>query len=131
VTEPLGRRITESQNHRMVGVGRDLCGSSTPTLLPKQGHPEQAAQDLVQAGLEYLQRSQTGLGLTQRRTGRKKQRMDADPLAKPAESHRARLSWPCTPRGQGHPLKNGQFWINAAEILVWGTKGDSQLRAGW
>jgi len=30
--------ITESQNHRMVGVGRDLCGSSSPTLLPKQGH---------------------------------------------------------------------------------------------
>jgi len=36
----------------MVGVGRDLWGSS----LPKQGHPAQAAQDLVQAGLEYLQR---------------------------------------------------------------------------
>ena len=49
-----GYRIT--QNHRMVGVGRDLCGSSSPTPLPKQGHPEQAAQDLVQAGLEYLQR---------------------------------------------------------------------------
>jgi len=31
-------RITESQNHRMVGLGRDLCGSSSPTLLPKQGH---------------------------------------------------------------------------------------------
>ena len=45
----------ESQNHRMVGVGRDLCGSS-PTSLPKQGHLQQAAQDLVQAGLEYLQR---------------------------------------------------------------------------
>ena len=44
------------QNHRMVGVGRDLCGSSSPTVLPKQGHPEQAAQDLAQAGLEYLQR---------------------------------------------------------------------------
>jgi len=29
--------ITESQNHRMVGVGRDLCGSSSPTPLPKQG----------------------------------------------------------------------------------------------
>jgi len=29
-------RITE--NHRMVGVGRDLCGSSSPTVLPKQGH---------------------------------------------------------------------------------------------
>jgi len=28
----------ESQNHRMVGVGRDLCGSSSPTLLPKQNH---------------------------------------------------------------------------------------------
>ena len=47
---------TESQNHRIVGVGRDLCGSSSPTLLPKQGHLHQAAQDHVQAGLEYLQR---------------------------------------------------------------------------
>jgi len=45
--------ITESQNG---GVGRDLCGSSRPTLLPKQGHLQQAAEDLVQAGLEYLQR---------------------------------------------------------------------------
>ena len=45
-----------SQNHRMFGVGRDLCGSSTPSVLPKQGHLQQAAQDLVQAGLEYLQR---------------------------------------------------------------------------
>jgi len=45
-----------SQNHRMVGVGRDLCGSPSPTLLPKQGHLQQAAEDLVQAGLEYLQR---------------------------------------------------------------------------
>ena len=40
----------------MAGVGRDLCGSSSPTLLPKQGHLQQAAQDPVQAGLEYLQR---------------------------------------------------------------------------
>ena len=40
----------------MVGVGRDLCGSSSPTLLPKQGHLQQAARDCVQAGLEYLQR---------------------------------------------------------------------------
>jgi len=51
------KEITESQNHRMVGVGRDLCGSYNPTPLPEQGHPEQAAQDLVQADLEYLQRS--------------------------------------------------------------------------
>jgi len=35
--------FTESQNHRMFGVGRDLCGSSSPTLLPKQGHLQQAA----------------------------------------------------------------------------------------
>jgi len=28
----------------MVGVGRALCGSPSPTPLPKQGHPEQAAQ---------------------------------------------------------------------------------------
>jgi len=26
---------SESQNHRIVGVGRDLCGSSSPTPLPK------------------------------------------------------------------------------------------------
>jgi len=30
-----------SQNHRMVGVGRELCGSADPTLLPKQGHLQQ------------------------------------------------------------------------------------------
>ena len=47
---------TESQNYTIVGVGRDLRGSSSPTPLPKQGHLQQAAQDLVQAGLEYLQR---------------------------------------------------------------------------
>jgi len=46
----------KSQNHRMVAAGRDLCGSSSPTLLLKQGHPEQAVEDLVQTGLEYLQR---------------------------------------------------------------------------
>ena len=40
----------------MVEVGRDLCGSPSPTPLPKQGHPEQAAQHRVQEGLEYLQR---------------------------------------------------------------------------
>jgi len=35
--------ITESQNYRMLRVGRDLCGSSSPTPLPKQGHLQQAA----------------------------------------------------------------------------------------
>jgi len=40
----------------MVGVGRDFCGSSSPTPLPKQGHLQQAAQDLTQVGFEYLQR---------------------------------------------------------------------------
>ena len=44
--------IAARQNHRMVGVGRDLCGSPSPTLLPKQGHLQQAVEDLVQAGLE-------------------------------------------------------------------------------
>ena len=53
--------FTESLNHRMVGVGRDLCGSSSPTPLPKQGHLQQAAQDLVQAGLQYLQRRRLAL----------------------------------------------------------------------
>ena len=49
----VSHRITD---HRMFGVGRDLCGSSSPTPLPKQGHLQQAAPDLLQAGLEYLQR---------------------------------------------------------------------------
>jgi len=40
----------------MVGVGRDLQGSSGPTSLLKQGHLEQVTQDLVQAGFEYPQR---------------------------------------------------------------------------
>ena len=40
----------------MVGVGRDLCESCSPTLLPKQGHLQEVVEDLVQAGLEYLQR---------------------------------------------------------------------------
>ena len=35
-----------SQNHRIVGVGRDLCGSSSPTLPPKQGHLQQAMGSL-------------------------------------------------------------------------------------
>jgi len=31
-------------------------GSSSPTSMLKQGHLQQAAEDFVQAGLEYLQR---------------------------------------------------------------------------
>jgi len=37
----------------MFEVGRDLCGSSSPIPLPKQGRLQQAAQDLVQAGLTW------------------------------------------------------------------------------
>jgi len=51
-----GDLFAETQNHRMFRVGRALCGSPSPNSLPKQGHLEQAAQDLVQAGLEYVQR---------------------------------------------------------------------------
>ena len=45
----------------MVGVGRDLCGSSSPIPLPKQGHLEHVhlekfAQNCVQVSFEYLQR---------------------------------------------------------------------------
>ena len=52
----LGECEFSSQNHRMVRGGRDLCGSSSSTPLPKQGHLQQAAQDRIQVGLEYLQR---------------------------------------------------------------------------
>jgi len=45
--------VTESQNGRG-WKGPLWVTQSSP--LPKQGHPEQAAQDLVQVGLEYLQR---------------------------------------------------------------------------
>ena len=44
---------TESQNGRG-WKGPLWVTQSNP--LPKQGHPQQAAQDLVQAGLEYLQK---------------------------------------------------------------------------
>ena len=47
----------QDQNHRMVRVGRDLCGSSSPIPLPKQGHIQQAAQDLIQVGFEYLRKT--------------------------------------------------------------------------
>ena len=40
-----------TESPRMFGIGRDLCGSPSLTPLPKQGHLQQAAQDL-----EYLQR---------------------------------------------------------------------------
>jgi len=38
--------ITESENHRMVGVGRDLRRSTGPTPLIKQVHLEQAMRYL-------------------------------------------------------------------------------------
>jgi len=40
----------------MVGVGKDLWGSSSPTPLSKQGHEEQVALDCVQVAFECLQR---------------------------------------------------------------------------
>jgi len=40
----------------MEEVGRDLWGSSSPTPLLKQGLLQQAAQDHIQVGFEYLQR---------------------------------------------------------------------------
>ena len=46
-------RITESQNGR---GWQGPLGITQSNPLPKQGHPEQAAQDLVQVGPEYLQR---------------------------------------------------------------------------
>ena len=45
--------FTESQNGRGWKGPLEITQSNP---LPKQGHPEQAAEDLVQAGLEYLQR---------------------------------------------------------------------------
>jgi len=53
-----------SQNHRMAAFGRDLYGSSSPAPLTKKGHLQQAAQDLVQVGLNISREgdSTTSLG---------------------------------------------------------------------
>ena len=32
------RKKENKEDHRMLGIGRNLCGSSSPTLLPKQGY---------------------------------------------------------------------------------------------
>ena len=52
-SEPCVHRITESQKGKG-WKGPLWVTQSNP--LPKQGHLQQAAQDRVQAGLEYLQR---------------------------------------------------------------------------
>jgi len=49
----MGLLVTESQNG---GGWKGPLWVTQSNPLPKQGHPEQAAQDRVQAGLEYLQR---------------------------------------------------------------------------
>jgi len=49
-------QLHHKENHRMVGFGRDLWKSSSPTPMLKQVHLEQTAQDCIQVGLEYLQR---------------------------------------------------------------------------
>lgn len=38
--------MTESQNHGIVEIGRDLQSSSDPTSLLKQGHLETVAQEI-------------------------------------------------------------------------------------
>jgi len=35
--EEFFENVMQSQNHKMLGVGRGLCGSPSPTPLPKQG----------------------------------------------------------------------------------------------
>ena len=48
-------RHSESQNPSTVGLAGP-SGVPQPSPLPKQGHPEQAAQDHIHGGFEYLQR---------------------------------------------------------------------------
>jgi len=82
-----------SQNPSMAGVGRELCGSSSPTPLPKQDHPGQAAQDLVQARSEYLQRRRIVSGARGAAQGSATSTCD-DRQAQPVCSS---VSSPCSP----------------------------------
>ena len=43
--------MPDTWNHRMAGAGRDLCGSSSPTPLLKQGHGSGKAEK----GTRFLQ----------------------------------------------------------------------------
>ena len=52
VSPGLHTAVTESQNHRMVGVGRDLCGSSSPT-----------PQSCCRVGVANISGSDTVLGI--------------------------------------------------------------------
>ena len=45
--------VNQTQNHRMLGVGRDLCGSSSPTALAKT-HLKN-----IMAGSSLLENKQT------------------------------------------------------------------------
>ena len=79
-------------NHRMVGVGRDLCGSSSPTLLPKPanspahlrpsvlGPPRPAflahLPEELSSGLRAFRRGFSALWLEE--AGRGGERRDAD-----------------------------------------------------
>lgn len=42
------------KNHRIIRVGGDLWTSSSPTLLPRQGHLDQVTQECVQVRFECL-----------------------------------------------------------------------------
>jgi len=44
--------FTESQNHRILRVGKDLCGSSSPAPLLKQGNLEQALYKDLYMGMK-------------------------------------------------------------------------------
>lgn len=42
-----------SQNHRMLGFGKDLKRSSSSILLPEQEHLEEVAQEGIQMGFDF------------------------------------------------------------------------------
>ena len=48
-------QVLQAQNHRMVGVGRDLCGSPSTTPCRSRVTYSRLHRTFVQAGLEYLQ----------------------------------------------------------------------------
>lgn len=116
-----GFGIWQTQNHRMVEVGRDHLGSFSPALCLKQGHLDHAAQGHTQAGLEYLRRRRPPT------TPGSSSRSFPSPSCGAAPSHRQR-EYPAAPT-RGHPLTRVAGKRNLVEKTLFPLPAGSRTRS--